>query len=177
MKSHGRSYRIVSFIALLFLCSCAHRLTLHSRDGERLDGRWRFAREGSALIQVFGSDGEILVGMLRPVARHTFFKRYQHAFGQGAIDAVGPDLSSYGNALWSLPGSSNVLEDVVFGESFGPAAEAPRQNVSGPLFYWTASLEGDKRNVMDCFLIGSSHSGRGLGRCKGGSGKEYTVQF
>ena len=164
-------------VAALLLSSCVHRLTMHSRDGERLDGRWRFAREGSALIQVFGSDGEVLVGMLMPVARRTFFESYQHAFGQGTIDAEAPDLSSYGNAFWSLPGSSNALGDVVFGQSFAPSAEASARIVAGPLFYWTANLQGDKRTSMRCFLIGSSHSARGLGRCKGTGGKEYTVQF
>lgn len=176
MKPRRRYYRIAIPVAILLLCSCVHRLTMHSRDGERLDGRWRFAREGSALMQVFSSDGEILVGLLKPVARHTFFKSYRQAFGENAIDA-GPDLSSYGNALVSLPGSPNVLGDVVLGENFDIAAGGPAQIVSGPLFYWTANLQGDKRNVMDCYLIGSSQSGRGLGRCKGGTGKEYTVQF
>ena len=164
-------------VALLLLCSCVHHLTMHSRDGERLDGRWRFAREGSALIHVFNSDGEVLVGLLKPVARHDFFESYQHTFGQGAIDAQGPDLSSYGNAFWSLPGSANALGDVVFGESFDSSAGAPARIVAGPLFYWTASLYGDKRTSMNCFLIGSFHSARGLGRCKGPAGKEYTVRF
>jgi hypothetical protein len=49
--------------------------------------------------------------------------------------------------------------------------------VRGPLLYWTANLQGDKRTMMRCFLIGSSSTGRGLGRCKGRTGKEYTVEF
>ena len=177
MNSHGKTYRIAMIAAALLLCSCVHRLTMHSRDGEKLDGLWRFGREGSALLQVFSSDGEVLVGMLTPVARHTFFEGYRHTFGQGAIDAEGPDLSSYGHALWSLPGSSNPLSDVVFGESFDLAAGASARIVAGPLFYWTANLQGDKRTSMHCFLIGSSHSASGLGRCKGTAGREYTVQF
>ncbi|MGH7854328.1 MAG: hypothetical protein ACREP3_12855 [Candidatus Binatia bacterium] len=129
------------------------------------------------MIQVFTSDGEVLVGMLRPVARRNFFDSYQRTFGQGSIDAEGPDLSSYGNALLATPGHSNPLADVVYGESFDkPLGEAAR-TVTGPLFYWTAHLEGDKRTFMQCFLIGSSHSARGLGRCKGATGKEYTVSF
>jgi hypothetical protein len=167
-------------VALLFpllLSSCVHRLTMHARDGERLDGRWRFAREGTALIQVFGSDGEVLVGMLTPVARGVFLKNYQQTFGAGSIDTAGPELSSYGNAFWSSPGTSNTLADVVYGEAFDSAAPDSARVVTGPLFYWTANLQGDKRTVMQCFLIGSSHSTRGLGRCKGSAGKEYTVRF
>ena len=177
MKLRWSGYRITMIAAALLLSSCVHQLTMHSRDGEKLDGRWRFGREGTALIQVFSPDGEVLVGMLTPVARHVFFESYQHAFGQGSIDADGPDLSSYGNAFWSLPGSSNALGDVVYGESFDGAAGTSARVVAGPLFYWTANLQGDKRTSMYCFLVGSSHSARGLGRCKGASGKEYTVQF
>ena len=161
----------------LMLSSCAHRLTMHARDGERLDGRWRFARDGTALIQVFGSDGEVLVGMLTPVARGVFFKNYQQTFGAGAIDAEGPDYSNFGSSFWLPPGSSNALADVVYGESFNTAAKNSARIVSGPLFYWTANLQGDKRTYMQCFLIGSSHSASGVGRCKGTAGKEYTVEF
>jgi hypothetical protein len=167
----------VAILLALLLSSCAHRLILHARDGERLDGRWRFAREGGALIQVFGSDGEVLVGMLTPVARGVFLKDYQQTFGAGSIDTAGPELSSYGNALWLPPGTSNTLADVVYGETFDSTAAESARVVIGPLFYWTANLQGDKRTLMQCFLIGSSHSARGLGRCKGLAGKEYTVQF
>jgi len=117
-----------------------------------------------------------LVGALRPVPRRNFFDGYQQTFGQGSIDAE-PDLSSYGNSLWSLPGYSNPLAEMVHGESFNTAAGATPRSITGPLFYWTASLQGDKRTLMQCFLIGSSHSARGLGRCKGIGGKEYTVEF
>ena len=176
----GMSTPWIVLLALIFpvlLSSCVHRLTMHSRDGERLDGRWRFAREGNALIHVFSSDGEVLVGVLRPVARRNFFDGYQKTFGRGSIDADGPDLSAYGNSLLVTPGHSNWLADVVYGESFEKMPEESARSVTGPLFYWTAHLEGDKRSFMRCFLIGSSHSASGLGRCKGATGKEYTVSF
>lgn len=168
------SYLIVMLAATVLLSACAHKLTMHARDGEKLDGRWRFAREGSALMQVFGSDGEVLVGMLTPVARRAFFESYQSVFGRGAIAAETPDLSWYGHGFWMLPGTSNALTDVVYGDSFDAVGG---QTVVGPLFYWTANLQGDRRTLMHCFLIGSAHSARGLGRCKGATGKEYTVQF
>lgn len=158
----------------LLLTGCAHKLTMRAKDGERLEGRWRFAREGSGLIQVVGSEGEVLVGVLTPTGRRAFFESYQNAFGIGAIAAENPDLSNYGQGFWVLPGTTNVLADAVFGESF-ETPDAPM--IAGPLFYWTASLQGDRRTTMRCFLIRSTHSTRGLGRCKGLGGKEYTVQF
>ena len=160
--------------ASLFLTGCAYKLTMRAKDGERLDGRWRLAREGSGLLQVMSSEGEVLVGVLTPTARRVFFENYQNVFGMGAIAAESPDLSAYGQGFWALPGTTNVLADVAFGESFD-GSEAPA--IVGPLLYWMAYLEGDRRTSMQCFLIRSNHSTRGLGRCKGIGGKEYTVQF
>jgi len=177
MTSYWIRYPFAAILFLFALSSCVHRLTMHARDGERLDGRWRFAREGTALIQVLSSDGEVLVGMLKPVARGVFLKNYQQTFGRGSIDAEGPDYSGFGSSLWSPPGSSNALADVVYGETFDKAANNSARIVSGPLFYWTANLQGDKRTYMQCFLIGSTHSASGVGRCKGTAGKEYTVEF
>jgi len=150
---------------------------MHSKSGERLEGRWRIAREGSGLMQVFARDGEVLVGTFRPVNRSEFFANYQKAFGAGAIDADGPELSVYGGGFWAILGSSNALVDVAYGENYNRAAGKSPQVVTGPLFYWTASLQGDKRTVMQCFLIGSAYTGHGLGRCKGAESQEYTVEF
>lgn len=173
--------RSISVIALLLITillgSCVHRLTMHSRDGEKLDGRWRFGREGGGLIEVFAADGETLIGTLEPVARRFFFEGYKKTFGSDSIAAAGPDVSAYGNGLWSPPGSANPLLDTAYGENFNPAAPQSRRIISGPLFYWTAILQGDTRSHLQCFLIGSAHSARGLGRCKATSGKEYTVEF
>ena len=137
--------------ATVLLSACAHKLTMHARDGEKLDGRWRFAREGSALMQVFGSDGEVLVGMLTPVARRAFFESYQSVFGRGAIAAETPDLSAYGHGFWMLPGTSNALTDVVYGDSFDAVGG---QTVVGPLFYWTANLQGDTGG-LSCIAFSS----------------------
>ncbi len=177
MASQWNKSAIVLLLATLLLPSCVYRLAMHARDGEKLDGQWRFGREGGGLMEVFSSDGEVLVGTLKPVARETFFEQYQKTFGRGSIDADGPDVSAYGNGLWRPPGSSNALLDMVYGESFNTAEGKSRRMVSGPLFYWTANLQGDKSFLMQCFLIGSSHSAHGLGRCKSASGKEYTVEF
>jgi hypothetical protein len=111
------------------------------------------------------------------VSRSVFFANYQKTFGAGSIDADGPELAAYGNGFWALLGSSNALLDVAYGENYNSAAGISPQVVSGPLFYWTANLQGDKRTVMQCFLIGSSYTGHGLGRCKGAESKEYTVEF
>jgi hypothetical protein len=149
---------------------------MHSRDGERLDGRWRFAREGGGKMEVVSPHGEVLVGTLAAVPRESFFESYQQTFGLGSIDAE-PDLSSYGNAFWSIPGTLNPLAEVVEGESFDTASGKSTRTVTGPLFYWTGNLQGDRHSSMQCFLIGSSISARGLGRCKSTRGEEYTVDF
>ena len=166
-----------AIILTIFLAACTHSLTMHSRDGEKLDGRWRFAREGMRLLQVIGADGEVLVGAFNPVPRRTFFEKYQNTFGGDSIDADGPDLSAYGHVFGGLLGSSPTLVDIAYGESYNRLSGESMHVVKGPLQYWTASLQGDRRTTMQCFLIGSSSTGRGLGRCKGLSGKEYTVEF
>ena len=150
---------------------------MHSLDGERLDGRWRFAREGTGLIQVMGSEGEVLVGAFKPVPRRMFFESYQKTFGGGSIDADGPDLSEFGNVFGGLLGNSSSLADVAYGENYNQGSGKPLHVVKGPLFFWTASLQGDRRTTMQCFLIGSSSTGHGLGRCKDRTGKEFTVEF
>ncbi len=168
---------IASIFALISLNSCVNRLSMHSLDGERLDGKWRQAREGSGLIQVAGSAGEMLVGSFKPVPREFFFESYQKTFGGGTIDADGPDVSEFGNAFAGMLGTSSTLADVAYGENYNIASGKTTHVVMGPLFYWMASLRGDKRTTMQCFLIGSSYTGHGLGRCKGDAGKEYTLEF
>lgn len=164
----------LAVLGSFLLSACAHKLTMQAKDGERLDGRWRFAREGSGLMQVMSAEGEVLVGVLTPTARRAFFENYQTVFGVGSIAAETSDLSAYGRGFWVLPGTTNPLSEFVYGEDFGTLN---LQSITGPLFYWTAHLQGDRRTSMQCFLIGSNHSSRGLGRCKGAGGKEYTVQF
>ena len=164
-------------MVLIGFTACTYPLTMHSRDGETLVGRWRFAREGTGLIQVVAADGEVLVGAFQPVPRRLFFENYQSTFGSGSIDADTPDLFAYGNVFGGLLGSSSTLVDVAYGENYNRSAGESFQAVRGPLLYWTANLQGDRRTIMRCFLIGSSSTGRGLGRCKGRTGKEYTVEF
>lgn len=170
-------FQILLVLSLMILTSCVNRLTMHSLDGERLDGKWRFAREGSGLIQVAGSAGELLVGTFDPVPRPMFLEGYQKTFGGGTIDTDGPDVSAFGNAFAGILGNSNALGDVAYGENYNSASGKSAHVVMGPLFYWTANLQDDKRTTMQCFLIGSSYTGHGLGRCKGAAGKEYTVEF
>jgi hypothetical protein len=168
---------LLSLVLPLLLSCCTHPLTMHSLDGEKLHGRWRYAREGSGLLQVDGTGGELLIGTFKPVPRRIFFEAYQTTFGDGTIEADGPDLSAFGNAFAGMFGGSSALVDAVYGENYNAASGKTSQTVTGPLFYWTANLRGDKRTTMQCFLIGSSYTGHGLGRCKGAGGKEYTVEF
>jgi len=69
---------------------------MHSTDGEKWSGRYRFAREDTGLIQVMGSDGEVLNGTFERVARTTFVKSYEQTFGRGSIAIEAPDSSAYG---------------------------------------------------------------------------------
>jgi hypothetical protein len=170
-------FRIGPVFLFLILVSCVNRLTMHSLDGEKLVGRWRYAREGSGLLQVNGPTGELLIGTFKPVPRRIFFERYQMTFGDGTIEADGPDLAAFGNAFGGMFRGSSPLVDAVYGENYNATSGKTSQVVMGPLFYWTANLQGDKRTTMQCFLIGSSYTGHGLGRCKGTEGKEYTVEF
>ncbi len=150
---------------------------MHSRDGEQLSGRYRFAREGAGLIQVIGSDGELLNGNFVRVGRTTFTESYEKTFGRGSIAVDGPDVSRYSNAFGGLFFSSSALTDSAYGETFNSASGKSEIVVKGPLFYWTASLQGDRGSSMGCFLVGSSYTGHGFGRCKSRIGKEYSVEF
>lgn len=161
----------------LFLSCCSQRVTLYSVDGESWEGKWRHARDETGLMQISGSAGETLVGAFKPVSRQAFFERYEKTFGTGAIAADGPDVSAFGNAFAGMLGGSNTLLDVAYGENFNPTSGKSTQMVAGPLFYWTANLQSDRKTTMQCFLIGSAYTGHGLGRCKGTTGKDYTVEF
>jgi hypothetical protein len=169
--------RIPWIFIVLLLTSCAYPVTMHSLDGERLDGRWRHAREGTGLVQISGRAGERLAGTFQPVPRRVFFEDYQKTFGGDTIDADGPDLSAFGNPFGGLLGNSTTLADIARGENYDAASGKSPFVAMGPLLFWTAHLQGDKQTTMQCFLIGSSYTGHGFGRCKAATGKEYTVEF
>lgn len=164
-------------LCLWVLPACSHGLSMHSMDGEKLSGRWRFARADTGLIQVTGSGGEVLNGKFVRVGRTTFIQSYEKTFGSGSIAVDGPDFSSYGNAFGGLFVGSYALTDAAYGELFSSASGHSGTTVSGPLFYWIASLRSDRETTMGCYLIGSSYTGHGFGRCKSDSGKEYSVEF
>jgi hypothetical protein len=150
---------------------------MHSTDGEKLSGRYRFAREDTGLIQVMGSDGEVLNGTFERVARTTFVEGYEQTFGRGSIVVEGPYASAYGNAFEGFFGSSRARADAAYGETFNRAYGNSEITVRGPLFYWTASLQGDRGTTMACYFIGSSYTGGGFGRCRNHMGNDYSVEF
>lgn len=166
-------------LALLLLpmmaTACVHSLSMRSGDGEELSGRYRFARENTGLLEVIGSDSEILTGTFVRVGRGSFVDRYRQTFGSGSIRVDGPDLPA--SAFSSLFGSSYALTDAAYGETFDNLSGNSEILVKGPLFYWTASLRGDKGTIMGCYFIGSSYTGHGFGRCKTHTGKEYSARF
>lgn len=165
---------ILAVILLFNFSGCIHPLHMHSQDGEKLSGRYRFGREDTGLIQVDGSNGELLKGQFVRVGRAKFIERFENAFGRGTVAFDAPDLSAYGNAFGGFFGASSTLVDSAHAESFNSASGTV---VRGPLVYWIASLSGDRGTSMACFIIGSSHAGHGLGKCKIDSGKEYTLEF
>ena len=163
-------------LCLFFLTACVHSLTMHSRDGQRLSGRYRFARDDSGLIQVTGAEGEVFRGSFVRVARSAFVENYEKIFGRGSIAVFEPELGG-ANPFAGVFGSSSTLLDSAYGESFDRAPGKSEMAVRGPLFYWTASLGGDRGTTMRCYLIGSSYTGHGFGKCKSDEGHEYSVEF
>ncbi|HTF93487.1 MAG TPA: hypothetical protein VK632_10585 [Verrucomicrobiae bacterium] len=163
--------------SLASVCGCANRVSFVSSDGEIWQGRWRYARGDDGLMQVIGTEGEILVGTFSRVARRTFVDGYEKTFGIGTIAVDGPDLSQHSGGLVGFFGASSAFNQTAYAEPLIGPPGSPGVAVSGPLFYWTANLQGDRRTTMQCFLIGSSYTGSGIGRCRGATGKEYLVQF
>ncbi len=164
-------------LCFLFLSACVHDFRMYSKDGQELNGRYRFAREDDGLIQIKGPSGETLNGRFVRVARAVFVSGYEQMFGRGSIAAYGPDLSAYGNPFAGVFGSSSAVSETAFGETFDSSRSGSEIEVRGPLFYWTASLRGDRGTIMGCFLIGSSYTGHGFGKCKSDAGNEYSVEF
>ena len=170
-------FPVAALCCWLFLSGCSQTVTLYSIDGESWQGRWRHARNGTALMQISGSNGEIVLGTFKHVSRQAFFDGYEKTFGTGAIAADSPDVSAFGNPFAGMLVGSNALLEVAYGQNFNPASGKSTEMISGPLFYWTGILQGDGKTTMHCFLIGSAYTGHGLGRCKPTTGKDYTVEF
>jgi hypothetical protein len=160
---------------LMILAACAHPVSVVSGDGEKWLGRWRYGRGDAGLMQLIGADGELLMGTFSPVPRQVFVESYERVFGKDTIALDGPDLSQYGNAFAGFLGSSSPFTETAFAEPLAPGKTGSA--VSGPLVFWTANLQGDRRTTMQCFLIGSSYTGKGIGRCRGPTGKDYLVEF
>jgi len=163
-------------LSISFLSACTNSLSMRSSDGETWSGEYRFARENTGLIRVRAKDGEILLGKFITVGRATFVESYRNTFGSESIVAEGPDTSGYGNPfVGAFRGSA--LTDLAYAEASDSGSNNSGTAIKGPLFYWTASLQGDKGATMECYFIGSSYTGHGFGKCKSDMGKEYTVQF
>ena len=115
---------------LSFLVSgCVYRLTVSAADGERLNGRYRFGRDDTGLIQLIGPGGEVLMGRLFRVARATFIEGYQKTFGKDSIAVDGPEVSFSGNGFAGIFGNRSALKDAAYGPTFGAAWRALRENV------------------------------------------------
>jgi hypothetical protein len=157
--------------------ACVHRLSMRSTSGDELTGRYRFSRENTGMMQITALSGELLRGNFITVARPTFIAAYEKAFGPGSIEVEGPDSSRYGNVYGGLVAVSSSLNDAATGETFSTAPGNAKIILRGPLFYWTASLKGERGATMGCYFIGSSYTGHGFGRCKADDRTEYSVDF
>jgi hypothetical protein len=162
-------------LLLMTLPACTHRVSMVSGDGEQWHGRWRYSRGDNGLMQIRSADGEILMGTFSRVRRRIVVEGYEKVFGPETIALDGPDLARYGNAFTGILGTSSPFTETAYAEPLTPGKSGAA--VSGPLFFWTANLQGDRRTTMRCFLIGSAYTGRGIGRCRGPTGKDYLVEF
>ncbi len=162
---------------LFMLVGCVHNINMQSKDGEKWKGKYRFARDDSGLVQMIGASGEVLTGKFHRVGRPTFVEGYKNTFGSDSITTQGPDISAYGNAFGGGIASSRSLADSAQGARLQDGPGDAKLIVTGPLFYWTASLHGDRGTSMGCYFVGSSYTGRGFGRCKSHTGKEYGAEF
>jgi hypothetical protein len=152
-------------------------MSMTSLQGEKFSGRYRFGRNDSGLMQINGPENEMLMGRWERVDRTVFAQDYEKLFGRGSIDMDGPDLSRHSATFGGLLGRSSAFNETAYAEPTDKSLGQVGQSVSGPLFYWLASLQGDRRLALGCFLIGSAYTGHGIGRCKSQSGKEYSVEF
>lgn len=163
-------------LSLFVLAGCVYPLTLRSRDGATLNGNYHFAHQHTGYIRLLSPDGEILSGQFAGIGRRDFVARYEKTFGRGTVSLETPDVSAYGNAFGSRFASSHALIESAHGEIFRDSGAFPVA-VSGPLFYWTATLKGDRGAMLTCYFIGSQYTGGGFGRCKDDNSKEYTAEF
>ncbi|HEY7168196.1 MAG TPA: hypothetical protein VIB79_26800 [Candidatus Binatia bacterium] len=162
---------------VVLLAACVHPLTIHSRKGDKIEGHYRFARENTGVIQVRFPEDELLSGRFVTVSRGAFADAYAKEFGTGSIAVDGPDVSAYGNAFTGGFASSHTLPGTASGETFSSSSAASGSSVKGPLFFWTAALDGSRGTSLTCFFVGSAYTGHGFGRCKSRMGEEYTAEF
>ncbi len=164
-------------LTFLMLGGCSHPMTMKSPEGVIYGGRYRFGRDDGGLMQIHGPGNEMLLGRFDRVGRTAFVENYEKAFGRGTIELDGPDLSRHAGTLGGVIGPTSGFHETAYADPAAAAEGRPTKSITGPLFYWVASLQGDRRTVLGCFLIGSSYTGSGFGRCKSQSGQEYNIDF
>ena len=165
------------FLSWLLVPGCIHNLRLRSAGGETLHGKYRFARENTGLIQVKRANGELLSGSFAEVSRTAFVESYEKTFGSGSITVAGLDKSPYGHLTGGLFPGSYGLTGLAYREMADEKGTNSATVLKGPLFYWTALLQGDRGTSMDCYFIGSSYTNHGFGSCKSRTGEEYRADF
>ena len=164
-------------LTLLMLAGCSYPMTMKSSEGVTYGGHYRFGREDSGLMQIHGPENEVLLGRFDRVGRTAFVENYEKVFGRGTIELDGPDLSRHAGTIGGILGPTSGFHETAYADPVAAAQGRPSKSISGPLFYWVASLQGDRRIALGCFFIGSSHTGSGFGRCKSQNGQEYDIDF
>ena len=79
-------------------------MTMRSPEGVTYDGRYRFGRDDSGLMQIHGPENEVLLGRFDRVGRTAFVENYEKAFGRGTIEIgrsrpVAP-CGTLGGVIW-----------------------------------------------------------------------------
>ncbi len=164
-------------MGLIALSACSHPMSMKSPEGVTYGGQYRFGRDDNGLMRIHGPENEILIGSFSRVGRTAFVENYEKAFGRGTIELDGPDLSRHAGSLGGVLGPTSGFHETAYADPVAAAEGRPTKSITGPLFYWVASLQGDRRTVLGCFLIGSNYTGGGFGRCKSQSGREYNIDF
>ena len=73
-------------------------------------------------------------------------------------------------------GLSSVSHETAYADAV-TGSPASRQSRKRPAILLDGFPARRPRSVLGCYLIGSSYTGNGFGRCKSQSGKEYELIF
>ena len=109
-------------------------MTMKSSEGVTYDGRYRFGREDSGLMQIHGPENEVLLGSFDRVGRTAFVENYEKAFGRGTIELDGPDLSRHGGTIGGVLGSTSGFHETAYADPPRPPRDGRASRSPGHCF-------------------------------------------